>query len=190
MSDQKRASSSKPTTVSSTTTAAKLRQVSSAKITFNTNDNVSLNLLNKEEEYKRLNAELERKTATLVFEAEQVLKANEKLINEADYLNRISDVNFLNNETISKPSREKSNIFENINELASFKHTISNYEQDENNLDDDTDLALPTADAVAQLIPRSANDMSSEAQIRFLKAKLKVMQEELERFQFEMNKKE
>lgn len=40
------------------------------------------------------------------------------------------------------------------------------------------------------LIPSSANDMSSTAQIRFLKAKLKVMQEEVDRFTGELSKKD
>ena len=73
-----------------------LRQTSSAKPNKLTQPNNESNyLLDKEEEYKRLNDELEKKTATLVYEAEQVLKANEKLLNEADYLEKISDVNFL-----------------------------------------------------------------------------------------------
>jgi len=40
------------------------------------------------------------------------------------------------------------------------------------------------------LIPRSANEMSSTAQIRFLKAKLKVLQEEVDRLGGEMAKKD
>jgi len=88
-----------------------LRQTSSAKpppTTKLTND--SNYLLNKEEEYKRLNDELEKKTATLVYEAEQVLKANEKLLNEADYLDKISDVNFLHtdNDKVVTRLNEKS----------------------------------------------------------------------------------
>ena len=59
MSDQKRANSSKPVT-STVSSSAKLRQVSSAKLTFNNNDISTMNLLDKEEEYKRLNAELEK----------------------------------------------------------------------------------------------------------------------------------
>lgn len=194
MSDQKRANSSKPVT-STVSSSAKLRQVSSAKLTFNNNDISTMNLLDKEEEYKRLNAELEKKTANLVYEAEQVLKANEKLINEADYLDKITDVNFLNNETISKQKfshkeTSKSNLVD-INELAHLKQTISNFENDNDYDDDDNNDENQTEQLQSnQLIPRSANEMSNEAQIRFLKAKLKVMQEELERFQFELNKKE
>ena len=65
-----------------------------AKLALNSEPPASSTLLTKEEEYKRLNAELEKKTATLVFEAEQVLRANEKLIHETDYLNKIGEVDF------------------------------------------------------------------------------------------------
>ncbi len=65
-----------------------------AKLALNSEPAGSSTLLTKEEEYKRLNAELEKKTATLVFEAEQVLRANEKLIHETDYLNKIGEVDF------------------------------------------------------------------------------------------------
>ena len=59
----------------------------SSRLTFNSSaEPIKNHLLTKEEEYKRLNAELEKKTATLVFEAEQVLKANERLLNEASQL--------------------------------------------------------------------------------------------------------
>lgn len=82
-----------------------LRAVSnSSKLTFNNNSDdqratsSKSALETKEEEYKRLNEELEKKTANLVFEAEQALKANEKLIHETDYLNKIGEVNFLDNE--------------------------------------------------------------------------------------------
>ncbi len=84
-----------------------LRAVSnSSKLTFNVKSEQATSsksaLESKEEEYKRLNEELEKKTAHLVFEAEQALRANEKLIHETDYLNKIGGVNFLENEFESK----------------------------------------------------------------------------------------
>lgn len=85
-----------------------LRAVSnSSKLTFNNCEDQRATssksaLETKEEEYKRLNEELEKKTANLVFEAEQALKANEKLIHETDYLNKIGEVNFLDNEFETK----------------------------------------------------------------------------------------
>lgn len=87
-----------------------LRTVSnSSKLTFNNSDDQQQRatssktaLETKEEEYKRLNEELEKKTANLVFEAEQALKANERLIHETDYLNKIGEVNFMDNEIETK----------------------------------------------------------------------------------------
>lgn len=200
MSDVKRASSSKTISTNSALNNSnlKLRQVASAKITFNSNAHADP-LLSKEEEYRRLNEELERKTAALVRDAEEALKANEYLINEADQLSKISDINFLTNEAIgsdnatsSKPPRkEKSNLFD-VNDLAKFKQTIDNLEGDENQNDEEAynDNLDDVDTKTNMLIPKSANEMSNEAQIRFLKAKLKVMQEELERYQFDLNKKE
>jgi hypothetical protein len=252
-----------------------LRQTSnSSKLTFNGNNNNNNNnnsndashtdtrstLLNKEEEYKRLNAELEKKTANLVYEAEQVLKANEKLIHETDYLNKISDVDFLNTDD-RKAEISSSNYYKasysgfkksanyqtinnnliNNNELGAFKQKISNYENYSDNEDinvydgeindDDNDenedseqqneeekIRKKTANGISAkgsgtnsnikklvnkiidttdgdtlndgLIPQSANDMSSVAQIRFLKAKLKVMQEEIDRCNNDLGKKD
>ena len=40
------------------------------------------------------------------------------------------------------------------------------------------------------MVPRVANEMSNEAQIRFLKAKLKVLQEEIDRYSGELNKRD
>ena len=201
-------------------------------------------LLNKEEEYKKLNAELEKKTANLVFEAEQVLKANEKLIHETDYLNKIGEIDFLNNETkndhrasYSSASKMSKNMSAasliNKKELSHFKDTINNLEDDsdgeineyndlqsENESDNNEEAAYQnlgqykksaaghaaSAKSVSNLvskiveeddgssnvnglIPSSANDMSSTAQIRFLKAKLKVMQEEVEKLNGDINKR-
>ena len=207
-------------------------------------------LLHKEEEYKRLNAELEKKTANLVYEAEQVLKANEKLINETDYLNKISDVDFLRNDSDmnrradiigssnyhkasysgamrAQAKQNQSASLINNKELSSFKQVIDNFERDSDNeeireyngeIEDDDDepddeykvrdgghksssnikkLVNKIVDrdednyeSIGGLVPQSANDMSSVAQIRFLKAKLKVMQEELDRFNTELNRKD
>ena len=114
-------------------------------------------LQNKEEEYKRLNAELEKKTATLVFEAEQVLRANEKLLNEADYLDKISEVNFLHADKEDKSEKftsvnnnnkldllrakklggDTNSSLVNANELNSFKRTIKHFQETNTNENDD-----------------------------------------------------
>ena len=54
------------------------------------------------------------------------------------------------------------------------------YDRDEDENDNNTNA----------LIPRQANEMSNEAQIRFLKAKLKVVQEECDRLGGELNKRD
>ena len=192
-----------------TNTSSSQRQTTSAKAY--TND-----LLSKEEEYKRLNEELEKKTQNLVFEAEQVLKANEKLLNEADYLNKISEVDFLSEKRItpSKPNKKNVSNLLDANEISSFKRTIMNIESKNEYDDRDEEFRGSTIedneprgsslekelsafyaskdkmDLDPSLMPRAANDMSNEAQIRFLKAKLKVLQEEVERLGGEMNKKD
>jgi hypothetical protein len=209
-SDKQRATSSKVSSTLNQTNS--LRKTNSAKLTFNDSNITSVpknDLLSKEEEYKRLNAELEKKTATLVYEAEQVLKANEKLLQDADHLNKISDVDFLRDDKI----RSKSfigNKTGNLNliddkELNLFKkkiNRIENEDDDENeehleqkeNEYEETDLLgkliMNKDNFESNLIPKVANEMSSEAQIRFLKAKLKVLQEEIERLAGEVNKRE
>lgn len=195
--------------------ASGLRQVSNtSKLSFNTEPPLS-SLQTKEEEYKRLNAELEKKTANLVFEAEQVLKANEKLIHETDYLNKISDVNFRDIED-EKGTYLSNNRMVNKSELSQFKETINNLEDSDmeeiyehNEIEDDevnhrqrtsgtgirglVNKIVDDEDASENtngFMPKSANEMSSVAQIRFLKAKLKVMQEEVDRFNAELAKKD
>jgi hypothetical protein len=207
-SDKQRATSSKVSSTLNQTNS--LRKTNSAKLTFNdSNTSVLKNdLLSKEEEYKRLNAELEKKTATLVYEAEQVLKANEKLLQDADHLNKISEVDFLRDDKAIGKSFIGSNKTGNLNliddkELNLFKKKINRI-QNENDEDEqaekqendyeETDflgkLIMNKDNIESNLIPKVANEMSSEAQIRFLKAKLKVLQEEIERLSGEVNKRE
>ncbi|RNA31481.1 testis-expressed sequence 9 [Brachionus plicatilis] len=117
-------------------------------------------LLSKEEEYKRLNEELEKKTAHLVYEAEQVLRENEKLLNDSDYYHKIDTepvFEFLKAEKMGYPVEESTNYEQTASEL---------------------------------MMPKAANEMSNEAQIRFFKAKLKVLQEEVEKYGTELAKKD
>jgi hypothetical protein len=169
------------------TTATLTRQALSAK------PNTNNYLLDKEEEYKRLNEELEKKTANLVYEAEQVLKANEKLLNEADYLDKISDVNFLQNDrktTLEQHStKEDDDQEEDKEEDEVFKFQMNKKKLgliEKNEIDED----YYNDNANSALVPRQANEMSNEAQIRFLKAKLKVVQEECERMTGELSKRD
>ena len=212
-SDKQRATSSKISSASLNQTNS-LRKINSAKLTFNDSNtpNVPKNdLLSKEEEYKRLNAELEKKTATLVYEAEQVLKANERLLQDADHLNKISDIDFLRDDKKRSKSFIGGGGGNNLNliddkELNSFKKKINRIENEEdenenvekqhNDYEETNDddllgrLIMNKDNLESNLIPKVANEMSSEAQIRFLKAKLKVLQEEIERLSGEVNKRE
>jgi hypothetical protein len=159
-------------------------------------------LMSKEEEYLKLNAELEAKTATLVYEADQVLKENEKLLSDASFLTRLNNNDYIDNlvsnykiETAKKPAKltllkkpvaGRSTTTTGI-ELDDFHKAIENIEKtnDYNNDDDDDD-----DDGSNLVIPRQANDMSNDAQIRFLKAKLRVMQEETDRLNADLTRKD
>jgi hypothetical protein len=187
MSQRQQSSSSK----SSSNTTLNSRQTNSGK-----NKEMKNEFLTKEEEYKRLNDELEKKTANLVYEAEQVLKANEKLFQEVNLIGKISEVDyktFLMDE--EKPNEKRTNMnagkFMDLNELKSFKKTIDNIElshglkeKGEYNAEEDDD------EDESSVMPKVANEMSNDAQIRFLKAKLKVLQEEIDKVANELRKKE
>ncbi|KAK3095280.1 hypothetical protein FSP39_012666 [Pinctada imbricata] len=92
-----------------------------------------------------------------------------------------------------RPKSGKSNLADNVAvpdnafitdfKNFSFENAITNIEGkvDDNDLPDDDD---------DDVIPQAAADMGSEATIRFLKAKLRVMQEELDRLGQECNKKD
>ncbi|ELV12900.1 Testis-expressed sequence 9 protein [Tupaia chinensis] len=108
-------------------------------------------LLAKEEEYKRINAELEAKTADLVRQAEEVITANDVAIPE-----EFSD--FSLEKTVSKIEGKLE------------EEGLPEY------IDDD-------------IFSGVSKDIGTEAQIRFLKAKLRVMQEELDNVVCECNKK-
>ncbi|XP_050396349.1 testis-expressed protein 9 isoform X2 [Patella vulgata] len=185
-------------------------------------------ILSREEEYKRLNEELEAKTASLVREAEQVMRGQEATLSRSRLLDNISPNDFLkdfddeltgrNEDTKQKASgrpesktsnsrpqsqnkkppsaRNRSKVSAKINKaddvavpdetfLTDFKdfsltNTISNIEGQPYHSDDEDD----------DILPQAAADMGSEATIRFLKAKLRVMQEELDRLSRECSKKE
>ncbi|XP_052692105.1 testis-expressed protein 9-like [Crassostrea angulata] len=198
-------------------------------------------LASKEEEYKKLNAALEAKTANLVAEAEEVLREQESVLSKSRLLDNINSEEFLkefddditgpneNTETSPKPSSRpsskmtnqirplstnqsraqsktkrpisaksrprstKSNIADDVAvpdeafmtdfKNFSLQNTVANIEGQM----DSGDLPLDEDDDV---IPQAAADMGTEATIRFLKAKLRVMQEEVDRLSQECNKKD
>ncbi|CAF0812083.1 unnamed protein product [Brachionus calyciflorus] len=144
------------------------RKLSSSQLDF---PNKKDDLLTKEEEYKRMNEELEKKTAHLVFEAEQVLKANERFLFDTEYLDRIEQ------ETSKKIA---GYVEEPIKKPEPVLKQIQDYEDDDE-YQFQSDI---------NILPKAANEMSNEAQIRFLKAKLKVTQEELEKYGSDLSKKD
>ncbi|XP_075711325.1 testis-expressed protein 9 isoform X2 [Rhinoderma darwinii] len=189
------------------------------------------NLLAKEEEYKRLNAELEAKTAELVREAEEVMREQQQLLSrpalsqvklfdedEEESLRKLlsPEVPTLSlsriktdGKTGTKPSarnrphtatngkkqiprpRPKTADTRTANDVAiptdiadfSLAKTISKIESklEEGELPENTE---------DDVIPGINNEIGAEAQIRFLKAKLRVMQEELDNITHECNKKD
>ncbi|XP_063301774.1 testis-expressed protein 9 [Pelobates fuscus] len=190
------------------------------------------NLLAKEEEYKRLNAELEAKTAELVREAEEVMREQQALLSRPTLtqvklfdededenlqhllspevptltLAHVKKANKTDMKTttqskplsgmkvkkstprpISRPTHSQAAadnvaVPMNVSEFSLAK-TISNIEckMEEGLLPENTE---------DDVIPGISNDIGAEAQIRFLKAKLRVMQEELDNITHECNKKD
>uniref|UniRef100_A0A8C5MI21 Testis expressed 9 n=1 Tax=Leptobrachium leishanense TaxID=445787 RepID=A0A8C5MI21_9ANUR len=191
------------------------------------------NLLAIEEEYKRLNAELEAKTAELVREADEVMREQQELFSrpvlarvqlfDDDYdetlrnllspevptltLNHIKSQN-KNKDNIKTTTRNRpasgtkvakptsrpvtrSKDTQAADDVAvpanipdfSLAKTISNIEckMEEGLLPENTE---------DDVIPGISSDIGAEAQIRFLKAKLRVMQEELDKLTHDCNKKD
>uniref|UniRef100_A0A8C3YPC5 Testis expressed 9 n=1 Tax=Catagonus wagneri TaxID=51154 RepID=A0A8C3YPC5_9CETA len=188
--------------------------------------------LAKEEEYKRLNAELEAKTADLVRQAEEVIRDQQEVRSksiptqiksyeeEDDYsitgplssegavrlhsetkpkTKNVDPVNKVQNKLHSASKGRKTNssvklkysdvqtahdvaIPEDFSDFSLAK-TISKIEGqlEEEGLPDDID---------DDIFCGVSKDIGSEAHIRFLKAKLHVMQEELDNVVCECNKKE
>ncbi|XP_071941677.1 testis-expressed protein 9-like [Antedon mediterranea] len=182
----------------------------------------SNDLLLREEQYKRMNAELEAKTAGLMKEAEQVLKEQEEMLSRshgrldfemmdresllepsliADDISQPKSISSTNLSGTSKGmasksragtrpasrskkvsrarSRASSSAVDDVAIPAemgdySLVNTITNIE---NQVGDDAVVSEPEDD----VLPQGAEGMGTEATIRFLKAKLRVMQEELER---------
>ncbi|XP_073922114.1 testis-expressed protein 9 isoform X3 [Castor canadensis] len=191
-----------------------------------------LDLLAKEEEFKRLNAELEAKTAHLVQQAEEVIRDQQEVRSrpfstqvrpceeESDYSTR----GLLSSEGITDLHSEikpKAKNIGPINKVQNKLHsankgrkTNSSVKLKYSDAQMANDVAIPEdfADfSLAKTISKIegqleeegfpehieddifsgvSKDIGTEAQIRFLKAKLHVMQEELDSVVCECNKKE
>ncbi|KAK3510303.1 hypothetical protein QTP70_034012 [Hemibagrus guttatus] len=181
-----------------------------------------MDLLAKEEEYKRLNAELEAKTAELVRQAEEVMREQNEVLSKpiATHLSlEIADDSEEFGDTLMASARQST--AKAVTEKKSIKSgklnrppsaprkmaqkKIPSVVDDVAVPEDFTDFSLAKTisnlegrvnDAVTaeqpedDVMPSAGEEMGAEAQIRFLKAKLRVMQEELNRLSHECNKKD
>eukprot|EP00794_Sanderia_malayensis_P012911 gene12911-14242_t len=204
-------------------------------------------LLSKEEEFLRINAELEQKTASLIDEAETVLRGQDKNLSgsTSNYTYNESEVsmpqekssisdsrtqtkqpnvprpksgqvkkkiptsargmsapasNYKSKKATPSGSRPVSQAAKTSNqspslsqlnssdftvdvfqERVNFANTISTLEQE---MADENYMPSKLNDDV---LPEVANEMNPEAVVRFLKAKLRVMQEEMDRVSGENN---
>ncbi|WAR29593.1 TEX9-like protein [Mya arenaria] len=129
------------------------------------------NLASREEEYKKLNAELEAKTANLVKEAEDVLVLSSRPQSGAQSVNQ-SRPQSRTKKSSSTKSRVKSGKTK-VEDVATVDDAfITEYKS--------SHVSITVKPCV----------YVTEAQIRFLKAKLRVMQEEMDRLAQDINKKE
>ncbi|KAM9493913.1 testis-expressed protein 9 isoform 2-T2 [Clarias gariepinus] len=193
-----------------------------------------IDLLAKEKEYKRLNEELEAKTAELVRQAEEVMREQNEVLSKPIPTHLSLDIaddseefweavvpsvtkskstakvkaerpfdDFAATEKKSlkagKPNRSLSTprktaqkkqvmVADDVAMPADFTDfsltkTIRKIEGRVN----DEDTAEQLED---DIVPSAGEEMSAEAQIRFMKAKLRVMQEDLNRLSQECNKKD
>ncbi|BFZ26065.1 hypothetical protein BsWGS_29104 [Bradybaena similaris] len=204
-----------------------VKNIESVHVSKQTSD-----ILSREENYKRLNAELEAKTASLVQEAEMVMRQQESVLAKPSLLDNISTEDFLQELdngvtdvgskgirqiTLSRPQSKASNSSRPTSgkrQLVSGKKKTKQLAAaaDDVAVPDDifmtslqqqfNDISVRLAkdgtepnqagdnDDDDDVLPQAASDMGSEAVIRFLKAKLRVMQEELDRLTHENQLKE
>ncbi|XP_065123659.1 testis-expressed protein 9 isoform X2 [Paramisgurnus dabryanus] len=187
-----------------------------------------MDLLAREEEYKRLNAELEAKTAELVRQAEKVMREQNDVLSKpvsshisididsdfeasgkADLIKELSCTqpttkviksnNTAKSKTNQKPNKPSSGSKNKV------QRALQNVVDDVAVPEDFGDFSLAKTISVIEdrvsndvteehfhddIMPSAGDEMGAEAQIRFLKAKLRVMQEELNRLSYDCNKKD
>ncbi|XP_045385857.1 testis-expressed protein 9 [Lemur catta] len=189
-------------------------------------------LLAKEEEYKRLNAELEAKTADLVRQADEVIRDQQevrsrsistqiKSYEEEDDYNLRGLLSSEGTVDLHSETKPKTKNIGPINKVQNKLHSAnkgmkpnSSVKSKYSDVETANDVAIPEefsdfslAKTISKIegqleeegLPEYidddifsgvSNDIGTEAQIRFLKAKLRVMQEELDNVVCECNKKE
>ncbi|XP_076984127.1 testis-expressed protein 9 [Tamandua tetradactyla] len=191
-----------------------------------------LDLLAKEQEYKRLNAELEAKTADLVRQAEEVIRDQQevqskpistqiKLYEEEDDCNLRGLLSPEGKVHLHSEAKPKTKNVGSVNKVQNKLHsankgrkTNSSVKLKYSDVQTANDVAIPDdfldfslAKTISKIegqleegglpdcidddvFSSVSKDIGTEAQIRFLKAKLHVMQEELDNVVCECNKKE
>ncbi|XP_068954218.1 testis-expressed protein 9 isoform X3 [Petaurus breviceps papuanus] len=144
-------------------------------------------LQSKEEEYLRLNAELEAKTAELVRQAEEAIRDQNEILSKV-VSSPVKPHDEKDDNTNIKCKRANMQTANDVAVPEDFKdfsltNTINRIEGklEAGDLPDDID---------ENIFPGLSEDIGTEAQIRFLKAKLRVMQEELDSLVYDCNKKE
>ncbi|XP_054858626.1 testis-expressed protein 9 isoform X2 [Eublepharis macularius] len=187
---------------------------------------VPADLLAKEREYKRLNAQLEAKTAALVRQAEEVLRDQQEMLSRpiSAQLERFEEETKHQRDLHSpefptlllahnKPSKKKSGPVSTARpRIQSGKKgagTLSSAKLRPPTVQSAADVAVPdfslakTIDKIEGqleegnwpdveedvLLSAVGEEIGAEAQTRFLKAKLRVMQEELDNLGQECSKK-
>ncbi|XP_066052147.1 testis-expressed protein 9 isoform X3 [Chamaea fasciata] len=186
--------------------------------------------LAKEEQYKRLNAELEAKTEKLVRQAEELMKVQQKTLSQpvsvqskspGDDRQRDPLCPEVSSPTHSLAKVENKKKFPSVPTAQNRPYSASRGKRTTSS-SKIRNMEVQSADGVAVLedcigfsltktiskveeklkkgvlpdcqdddiIPRVGNEMGAEAQIRLLKAKLRVTQEDLANVVFECRKKE
>ncbi|KAF6773153.1 hypothetical protein AHF37_08189 [Paragonimus kellicotti] len=126
----------------------------------------SRDLQAKEEQYRILNAQLEEKTAQLLKEADEVLVLSEK--NEES-----QDANDLEELNVLTPAND-CGIKDNDSSIDKDRLDEQIHHEDNRNFDED-------------ILPDPANKLSQKAQNRYLKAKVRVLQEEVQKMSSQLN---
>ncbi|XP_071297690.1 testis-expressed protein 9 isoform X2 [Agelaius tricolor] len=141
--------------------------------------------LAKEEQYKRLNAELEAKTEILVRQAEELMKGQQKILSQPVSAQSKSPEDDRQSSKIRNVEVQSADGVAILEDCIGFSltKTISKVEERLKK------GVLPDCQD-DDIFPRVGNEMGAEAQIRFLKAKLRVMQEDLANIVFECRKKD
>ncbi|XP_030044899.1 testis-expressed protein 9 isoform X1 [Microcaecilia unicolor] len=180
------------------------------------------NLLAKEEEYKRLNAELEAKTAELVRQAEEVMREQQEILSQPvsmhhklyddedeslrdkispdiPTLTLLHTKNKAGTKSTSKnrphtASKGKTNTssakFRAVDDVAVPEDFDFSLAKTINKIEGKLEEGSLPSNVEDDVFPGVSNEIGTEAQIRFLKAKLRVMQEELDSIAHECNKKD